>query len=66
MLIDNKVENNLENISNSFNNYFGTIAERIKNKIPHTNKSFSSYLNLDIASSFFYESYYGTRSSFYN
>ena len=31
-------------ISNSFNDFFGTIAAKTKSKIIHTNKSFTDYL----------------------
>ena len=45
MLINNKITTNHKIISESFNNFFGSIAETTKQNIIDTNKHFSDYLN---------------------
>ena len=45
MLINNKITTDHKIISESFNNFFGSIAETTKQNIIDTNKHFSDYLN---------------------
>ena len=43
----------IKKISEEFNNFFGTIAEKIDKKTPKSNKHFSNYLKNQNLNSFF-------------
>lgn len=51
--INGSVSSNPGQISNEFNNFFSSIADKIRSKIPFANKHFSSFLGNPIPSSIF-------------
>ena len=53
MLINNKITMDHTLISESFNNFFGSIAQTTKQKIINTDKKFSDFLNNPNSNSFF-------------
>ena len=53
---DNKTVTNPKKISNIFNDYFNTVAEKTKAKIKFSNKSFDEFLQHANENSFFLKS----------
>ena len=45
LMVDNKMISNQKEVANEFNNYFSTIASKLRGKINKKNHSFTSYLH---------------------
>ena len=53
IIFDEKLVSEPEEIANKYNNYFSTIADKLRNKIYNKNQNFKSYLGKRIDKSFF-------------
>ena len=53
--INDKVETNPDKVVDHFNSYFSSIADKVRNKIPRSNKNFKSYLRNKQQQSLFFK-----------